>query len=210
MRETHRNLWWINQPWWRGPGVWQSLYKILTVLQIFEILRSLMIACDGLKTRLTARIITDLRTLMPNSVIQIVTADCIASTEYCSSHPEFCSEFIRKHFAGNLSSLHEARKCSQICLKIKIWQLRMSLQTWLQGSLLSITADGSHIACAAPSVSCDPQLMWPMTRTIIPKQEYGPRPGAAWELAFHFYPLSVNSEEECRDTPSSNRSTWCG
>ena len=133
-----------------------------------------MIACDGLKTRLTARIITDLRTLMPNSVIQIVTADCIASTEYCSSHPEFCSEFIRKHFAGNFSSLHEARKCSQICLKIKIWQLRMSLQTWLQGSLLSITADGSQIACAAPSVSCDPQLMWPMTRTIIPKQEYGP------------------------------------
>ena len=39
--------------------------------------------------------------------------------------------------------------------------------------------------------------MWPMTRTIIPKQEYGPGPGAAWELAFHFYPLSVNSEEEC-------------
>lgn len=73
----------------------------------------------------------------------------------------------------------------------------MSLQTWLQGSLLSITADCSHIAWAAPSVSCDPQLMWPMTRTIIPKQEYGPGPGAAWELAFHFYPLSVNSEEEC-------------
>ena len=82
MRETHRNLWWIIQPWWRGPGVWQSLYKILTVLQIFGILRSLMIARDGLKTRLTARIITDLRTLMPNSIIQILTGDCIASTEY--------------------------------------------------------------------------------------------------------------------------------
>ena len=120
--------------------------------------------------------------------------------------------FIRKHFAGSLSSLQKENFSLNVKIAFKQFVDRSSFDNSHEPVIIITRhiifhySDGSNIV-PPPQYNVIPNLT--PDPSIIPKQEYGPRPAAtswaAWELSFHFYLLSVNRKAECREAPSTNK-----